>query len=901
MTFARLLLVIRMRLRALFQRERLDAELDEELQDHLLRQIEANVRSGMHPTEARRAALLAMGGVQRRKEESRDVRGVAMFEALQQDLRYAWRGLRSKPGFTTAVVLALGLGLGANAAMFGIIDRLMFRPPAFLRAPERVHRVYVGWTLDGYDQIDPNISYKRFAELTQWSTAFERSTAVAYRTLAVRIGQDVSEMTAAAVSADFFGFFDARPALGRFFSVDEDRAPTGSPVLVLGYDLWQSRYEGDPNVLGKQLDVRNTTYTIVGVAPKGLVGITDGPAPAVFIPVTAFGYEQNKDYYRNHGWTWLEMFVRRKPKVTPQAASADLTSAFRRSWLVEHESSGLPSLKTAQPRAMAGNVLLSRGPKASPESKIATLTTGVAVVVLLIACANVTNLLLARAIGRRREVALRLALGVTRGRLLQQLLTESVLLAAMGGLVGIAAAQWGGRALRVLLLQADDANAVFTDTRTLLFVGALALSVAVITGLFPAMLALRDHPASALKAGLREGAYRRSRTRTGLLLFQATLSTVLLVGAALFVRSLQNVRAMPLGYDAESVVYAHASMRGAPRSDGEQNAFNERLVNAATTVPGVRSASLTVSVPFEFDAGRGAPFVPGVDSVRKLGSFTSQAGSPWYFATIGTHILRGRGITIDDRPGTPRVLVISQSMAKALWPGDEAVGKQIRIGSDTTPFSTVVGVAEDIRGRDLKGGSEFWYYMPLAQYIAFYGKAEPSLFVRVEGRAEDYVEGLRRRLQREVSGAAYVRTQSLADMVAARRRPWEIGATMLVAFGALALVLAAIGLYSVISYGVAQRTHELGVRMALGASSGDVVRLVVGQGVGFAVGGIAIGSAIGLWAGKWVEPMLFSQSAHDPRVFAFVGILLLAVAISATLGPAVRATRVDPTVALRID
>src|SRR2546423_5933049 len=297
MTFARLLLVIRMRLRALFQRDRLDAELDEELQDHLLRQTDANVQSGMHPTEARRAALLAMGGVQRRKEESRDVRGVAMFEALQQDLRYAWRGLRSKPGFTTAVVLALGLGLGANAAMFGIIDRLMFRPPAFLRTPERVHRVYVGRTLGGYDQIDHNISYKRFTELTEWSTVFERSTAVAYRTLSVRIGADVSALTAAAVSADFFGFFDARPALGRFFSMDEDRPPTGSPVVVLSYALWQSRYGGDPNVLGKQLDVRNTTYTIVGVAPKALVGFTDGRAPAVFIPVTPFGYEQNPDYH----------------------------------------------------------------------------------------------------------------------------------------------------------------------------------------------------------------------------------------------------------------------------------------------------------------------------------------------------------------------------------------------------------------------------------------------------------------------------------------------------------------------------------------------------------------------------------------------------------------------------
>jgi ABC-type antimicrobial peptide transport system permease subunit len=278
-----------------------------------------------------------------------------------------------------------------------------------------------------------------------------------------------------------------------------------------------------------------------------------------------------------------------------------------------------------------------------------------------------------------------------------------------------------------------------------------------------------------------------------------------------------------------------------------------------------------------------------------------QAGSPAYFGTVGTRILRGRGITDQDRAGTPRVLVISESMARALWPDRDPLGKQIRIGSDTTPFSTVVGVAEDMRARQLTGDGEFWYYMPMAQYVAFYGESYPSLFVRVAGRSDDYVEAIRRRLQRELPGAAYVSAQPLRNLVAPRQRSWEFGATMFVGFGALALVLAAIGLYSVVAYAVAQRTHEFGVRIALGASLSDVLRLIVVQGVAFALTGIVIGSLIALWAGRWVEPLLFAQKARDPLVFSAVAAVLLLVAIAATLRPAYRATRVDPTVALRSD
>jgi predicted permease len=502
-------------------------------------------------------------------------------------------------------------------------------------------------------------------------------------------------------------------------------------------------------------------------------------------------------------------------------------------------------------------------------------------------------------VSRRREIALRLALGVTRARLMQQLLTESLLLAAFGGLAGLATAQWGGRALRTLFLRAEDAGAVVNDVRTLAFAGAITLGVALITGIAPAAHALREDVAGSLKAGAREGTYRRSRLRTALLLFQGAFSVVLLVGAGLFVRSLSNVRALRLGYDVEPIVYVEGNKRGMKFTRAESNALAQRLVDAAATTPGVVSATLTVSVPFWSNEGRGAPYVPGVDSVRKLGRFMLQAGSPSYFRTVGTRIVRGRGISEQDQGASAPVVVISESMAKALWPTKDAMGQVMRVGSDTNPFMTVVGIAEDMRGRQITGEREFWYYLPIAQYIERFGEADPTVFARVSGRAEDYVEVLRRRLQQEMPGVSYVKATPLNTFVAPRQQSWRFGATMFVAFGGLALVLAAIGLYSVIAYAVAQRTHELGVRIALGASLSDVMRMIIGQGVTFAIAGIALGSVIALWAGRWIEPLLFSQKARDPLVFAAVALVLLVVAVAATLRPAMRATRVDPTVALR--
>ena len=896
---------LRFRLRAILQRDAMERELDDELRFHIERETEKYVRAGMVPEAALRKARIEFGGVTRFKEETRDARGITVLDTIVQDLRYGLRGLRSKPAFTAAIVITLGLGIGANAAMFGIVDRLMFRAPARLAAPDRVHRVYMRYLWDGKEQIDNGFSYLRYLDFVRSTTAFDRAEAVSSRMLAVGTADEAREMNVGTVSAGFFQLFDAPPALGRYFTTEEDTPPSGTPVVVLSHAYWQLHY-GGRNVLGTSLRVGDAVYTIIGVAPEGFVGIDDVNPSAMFIPITSFAGLRNHQYLQNYGWTWMDMIVRRKPDVSIAAANTDLSLAFARSWELERErnsaeSPNYPGASKVHARAEAAPLLLARGPDADQNSHVATWVMGVAVIVLLIACANVTNLLLAHAVKRRREIALRLALGVTRRRLLQQFLTESMLLALLGGVAGLAVAQWGGRMVRRIFLSTEDTSAVVTDGRTLFFVALTTAVVALLTGLAPALHALRGDVADALKAGSRDGSYRRSRIRTALLLFQGAFSVVLLVGAGLFVRSLSHVRGMRLGYDVAPVAYVEGVTRGVKPSEAEMNALAERLVAAATTIPGVQSASLTISVPFWSTEGRGVPFVPGVDSVRKLGRFGLQAGSTSYFETVGTRIIQGRGFTDNDRAGSERIVVVSEAMAKALWPGKNPLGQTMRVGSDTNPFMTVVGVAEDMRGREITGGAEFWYYLPMQQYVTLFGARYPNLFVRVNGRADDHVETIRKALQREMSGDSYVKAVPLGTLVAPRQRSWEFGAKMFVAFGGLALVLAAIGLYSVVAYGVAQRTHEIGIRIALGAGLGDVMRMIVLQGVAFAVAGIAIGSVIALWAGRWVEPLLFSQKAFDPVIYAGVGSVLLVVALAATIQPALRATRVDPNEALRSD
>ena len=821
-----------------------------------------------------------------------------------RDLRYVIRGIRRRPAFMVAVVLTLALGVGANSAMFSVVDRLLFRPPPMLRDPGLVHRVYLTRMYRGEPFHGSGVQYARYVDLARDTHSFARTATFTSRQLAIGVGTEAREMQVGVVSAGFFGFFDAPPAVGRYFTAAEDTPPTGTPVAVLGYGYWQTAYGGRREVLGQTVQIGATTYTVIGVAPRGFVGLWSGQPPAVYIPITAHGAElgaslrlRGEQWWSTYHWTWASMLAERKPGVSLEQANADLTAAYVQSYTaqaaVDH---GMTPLAVARPSASAASVLSERGPNRSNEAKVATWISGVAAVVWLIACANVANLLLARALSRRREVAVRLALGVSRGRLAGQLLTESVFLAVLGGVAGVLVAQVGGAVLRAELLPRTAGASVVTDPRTLLFAGLAALVAGLLTGFAPVLQTRHADLTSDLKAGVREGMVHRSRLRLALLVFQGALSVVLLVGAGLFVRSLHNVRNVPLGYDASRVMAVDLQMRGVVLDSAANVTLRERLLADAQAIPGVTHAARRITMPF-WSSWNTDLHVAGIDSVSRLGEFNLNSVSPDYFATMGTRILRGRGITEQDVAGAEEVMVVSDAMAKVLWPGKDAVGECVRVGADTAPCTTVVGIAENIRSEDLSEGGGFFYYLSSAQANPDMG----GLFVRVADQGGASAETVRRRLQPLMPGAAYVTVTPMSDILGQETQSWQLGATLFTVFGGLALVLAAIGLYSVIAYGVAQRSHEMGVRVALGAEGRDLVRLVLRDGMGLAVVGIVLGGAIALLVGRWVKPLLFDVSPHDPVVFAGVAAVLLSAAALASFIPARRAGRVDPIQALRAE
>jgi predicted permease len=823
-------------------------------------------------------------------------------ENLGQDLRHAFRGIRRSPGFAAAVIVTLALGIGANAAMFGVVDRLMFRPYAYLRDPGTVHRVYFQNWNRGTLRTFWNAEYTRYVDLERWTSSFSQLAAFAHETAAVGTGDASRERSIAMVSASFWGFFSAKPAIGRFFTAAEDSTPRGAAVAVLGYAYWKNEL-GGRDVLGTTLQVDNILATIIGVAPEGFAGVTDDDPPAVYIPITTFAgsrpYARDaQTYFTAYYWRWMDIMVRRKPGASVAQASADATQASVKSWHARRTlEPDLPPVDVAKPTAVVSALRVGGGPSPTLEARTALWVTGVAALVLVIACANVANLFLVRGLRRHRENAVRLALGVSRGRLIAQALTESFVLSALGCVAGLLVAQWGGTAIRRMLITGQGASLdVLTDWRTIGVAVAIAGATGLLTGLMPAILAGRGDLANDLRAGARGGTYQRSRTRTSLLVAQGALAVALLVGAGLFVRSLDNVRAMRLGYDAGPVLVVQTNMRGLLLADSAESQLERTMLATAQAIPGVEAAARVKTVPLLFVNSTNL-YVPGIDSVGRLGYITYQAASPDYFRVMDTRIIRGRGFTDADRAGAPPVMIVGASMANTLWPGEDAMGKCVRMFRPTAPCATVVGIAEDIAQNDLTSPQRLHLYVPVDQF-AYGGN---SLLLRMHGDPTSQTEAVRRAVQRVMPGQAYVTVRRLADVVDGERRSWRLGATMFVAFGFLALVVAAVGLYGVISYNVTQRMQELGVRVALGAQPANILGLIVGQGVRFALAGVGVGAMLALAAGHWLQPLLFHQSAKDPSMYGLVGAALVVVAVAASAFPALRAARADPNIALRSD
>lgn len=896
-----------LRLTSWLRRDDLSQELADELQTHIDLLARDFEQEGMSRAEAVAAARRQIGNIGVLRETSRDYWGFPAVEAVLQDLRYAVRGLLRSPGFTATVVITLGLGIGANAAMFAVIDRLMFRPFPYMHDPGAVHGVYLQVTRGTRRATWGTVPYTRYLDLQRGTHTFSQYAAVSEWRLAVGIGQATRVRKVAGVSASFFDFFDARPVRGRFFTPSEDVTPLGSTVAVLSFGFWQSEF-GRRDVIGEQLQVGSLLYTIIGVAPDGFVGKVNGRVPEIFVPITTvpanIDRSNSKTYFTLYNWDWLEIMVRRKPGVSEAAANSDLTSAYIHSRNAQRAINPqvLPD-SVAKPRAIVGSLRSAAAPDAGLESRVLLWVTGVAGIVLLIACANVANLMLTRNMRRRREIAVRLALGVSRRRLVAQFVMEGLLLSLLGGVTALLVAQWAGVAIRGLLLPEGSSFNLTSDWRTIGVAGACVLAATLLTVIAPALLATRSDLAATMKAGAREGTYRSSRTRSTLLVVQAALSVALLVGAGLFVRSLNKVLAIPLGYDASTVLEMFLDFRGLTLDSAERVVVQRRLLSTAQTIPGVEAAARVNSGLFRTNTAELR--VPGIDSVQRLGRFNFQVTTPDYFKVMRTRILRGRGFTDADGTGAPRVVVVSEAMSRALWPGKEPLGQCIQIGFDpqtrpeSAPCSTVIGVAEDAAQQDITDEQRFMYYLAVDQ-------VDPSwfstIFVRMrEGKIEEDIERVRRAMQAAMPGMGFVVVRPLQEVVADRQRGWRLGATLFVAFGGLALVVAAVGLYGVIGYNVAQRMHELGVRIALGARSSAILRLVLSQGLAFAAAGAAIGLAIALAASRWIEPLLYKLSPRDPFTYAAVAIAMGVVAMLASALPAWRAVRADPNRALRAE
>ena len=886
----------------------LQRDAEDEVRFHLEMKVQELVAKGFSPDDARREALRRFGDVRGTRDRIEQIdrerlgreRRAAWWSAVAQDARYAMRGIGRQRAFTAVVVITLALAIGANATMFGIVDRLLLRPPAHVQEPERLARVFFIEAEEGVpERTSDRSSFPLFAMLRDSVSAFEDMAAVFVSEQIYGTGVDARTIRGAMTTGNLFDMLGVRPAVGRFFGADEDRPTEGNPVAVLGHAFWRSEFGGQRDVLGQEIRLGRTTYTIVGVAPSGFTGVNLERVD-VWLPVSVAAREViDENFHTARFVRWIQVLAKLEPDATPAQANVQATSVWHAYARGENDSE---ALMKRRPRVEIASILEERGPNRTDRSRIAVWLAGVAGVVLIIACANVANLLLARAMRRRREIALRLALGVGRGRLVAQLLTESLLLAFIGGAAGLVVARWGGALVRTVLLSDIGWDEHILDPRILAFTAAATLITGLLAGIAPALQASRPDIAGALKAGAREGSYQKSRIRTGLLLSQAALSVVLLVGAGLFVLSLRNVRTDDLGYDAERVLLIEIDYRGqeVPRAD-RMEAFR-RAHDRLERLPEVRSVALGTTTPF-WTQFAGPVRVPGRDSLpRQADGWTPllHAVSHDYLETMGTRVIEGRGFTeADDRKGAARVALVNRTMAHLVWPGESAVGKCLIIGADTNPCSEIVGVVADTRTDDIRYTEVMKYYVPVEQ--GQWGGSLRILFVRTDGDPHALIGALRREVVAAAPTATYVDVRPLIDLLEPEVRPWRLGATMFTVFGALALVLAAVGLYSVMAYSVTQRTHEMGVRMALGAEGMDVLRLVLGEGMRLAIVGIGAGALIALVATRWVAPLLYDVAPNDPRVFGGVAMALLGVAVLASTIPAWRAARVSPVTALRAD
>jgi predicted permease len=883
-------------------------DVDAEVALHLELRVEQLVRQGFTPEDARREAERRFGSVDpalsflERTAHLRDRRMSFRdwLDSITQDVRYALRGLRREPAFTGFAIATLALGIGANAAMYGVIDRLLLRGPDHVKDPDRVVRFTTTVTRPSIGDVTyAAAGYVLYDNLRTAARAFEGVAAYqAGGSLPLGKGRDARMVQAGAATADFFPLLGVHPVRGRFFLPDEDDTASPAHVVILGDALWRSQFAGDPATIGRTITLNGAAHTVVGIAPRGFTGVELGRVD-VWIPISLASQNVTTNWPR--AWTaqWLYIIGRIKPGVSLAAASEDATRTHRATY------DGPPTRLIAKARIAATPLRFTHQGKESTELSVARWLIGVTLVVLLIACSNVANLLLARAIRRRAEVGVRMALGAGRARLARLFVTESLVIAALGGVASLVVASLIATMVRQSLLINIEWPSSPISTRVLLMSFVVTLLVGLIVGIVPAAQAAGGSLHQAIQRGRAHG--RRLRAGAWPTILQATLTASLLIGAGLFVRSLHRARTIPLGFDSERILVASVYWAGggeesvdemvaarARRADVMQRALDRLLERSE-----VEGAAIAVGSPFGNAFGVDL-FVPGYDSLPKLGG-----GGPYisavtaeYFATVGTKLLRGRTFTAGEGAGTDRVTIVNETMARTLWPNQDPLTKCMRIAADTAPCAQVVGIVEDARRYELREEPAMQYYIPLGQEAGFGGSV---LMIRPRGTPRSFSTATVRIVGETDASIDRVETWPLREKIDPLLRPWKLGATVFTLGGVLALLVAALGLYSVMSYSVAQRTHEMGVRIALGARSRTIVAMIVRQGVLIAAAGVTGGIAIALLAGNRIKSLLFDTSPHDATIIGGATAVLLAAAVAATVWPALRAGRVDPIRALKSD
>jgi macrolide transport system ATP-binding/permease protein len=878
------------RISALFRRRELERELDAELESHLEMSTEQFLRRGLTPEQARRQALLLFGGVQQTKELYRQTSSLPMLESILQDFRFGIRMLFRSPSFSILVILFLTLGIGANAAVFSWIEGLLFRPYPAVAHQDRLFAV----TGTARGQSDPSgVSWPDILDLQKSSKLVDAFIVTKITGTTLSVGDRAERASGSIVSANYFDALGVHPSLGRGFEPGEDSGSQAHPVVVISYQLWQSHFQGDPRIIGKTQRLNGVFHTIIGVAPEGFYGTFVGWAMQFWVPASMEEIFEPGGYkLEDRGARWIESYAKLKPGVTAVQAQLELSAIANR-------------LEAAYPPTNRGRGVklwpLWQTPFNNAGALLPTLEIMLVVVflVLLIACSNVGNLLLVRAFARRHEMTVRLALGAGSGRLLKQLFTEGLILSALGTAGGILVAHWCRHAL-VLLFPARAGVAMHLpgeiDWRVLFASAAVCLFTTVLLGLVPAMQNRKIDLAGALKsesAGV-VGGRGRAWLRSSLVLVQVSLCFVLLVGAGLLLESLQKIRNTSPGFSTHNVLNTAVDLVSAGYDLPRAKTFQDELLARVQSLPGVESAAFARVTPLGY--GSFSESVIAVDGYQpppeEQPAVNYNEVGPDYFATLGIPLQSGRVFTAADDDTAAPVAIINQTMAAKYWGQQNPIGQRVQVKGR---WLQIIGVAKDAKYNSVRELPKPFFYVPLRQNPS----VRAGLNIRTPLSAATIAAALAREVHALDGNLAPYEVITLQEQLERSTSAQKVAVTLIGVLGTLALLLAAIGLYGVMSYAVSQSTRELGLRMTLGAGSSDLLRLVMSRGLFLTAGGILLGAIAALTLTRLLGHLLFKVSPRDPLAYASAVLVMFVTASVACFLPAWRAARTDPMQALR--